>query len=99
MSHTYAQNILHVVFSTKERRKAIPPEFQPRLWAYIVGICKKEGVFVQSIGGMARSPASPRSDSAVSGDSKGGRHHQSKFVALGTRRGLQIYVATGLRGI
>lgn len=53
MSHTYAQNILHVVFSTKERRKAIPPEFQPNLWAYVAGICKREGVFVQSIGGMA----------------------------------------------
>jgi hypothetical protein len=24
MSHTYVQNLLHVVFSTKERRKLIP---------------------------------------------------------------------------
>ena len=53
MSHTYAQNILHIVFSTKERCRAISPEFQLRLWAYLVGICKKEGVFVQCIGGMA----------------------------------------------
>jgi REP element-mobilizing transposase RayT len=30
MSHTYAQNLLHIVFSTKDRRKAISPEFQPR---------------------------------------------------------------------
>lgn len=51
MSHTYAQNVIHVVFSTKERRKAIPPEFQPQLWAYVVGVYKKEGVFVHSVGG------------------------------------------------
>ena len=40
MSHTYAQNVIHVVFSTKDRRKSISPEFQPRLWAYAAGICK-----------------------------------------------------------
>jgi hypothetical protein len=38
MSHTYAQNVIHVVFSTKERRKVIPAEFQPRLWAYVAGV-------------------------------------------------------------
>ena len=51
MSHTYAQNIVHVVFSTKERCKAIERELQPRLWAYVAGICKKLGVGVQCIGG------------------------------------------------
>ena len=53
MSHTYAQNVIHLVFSTKDRRKSIPKEFQARLWSYLVGICKKEGIFVHSIGGMA----------------------------------------------
>ena len=28
MSHTYAQNTVHVVFSTKERRRSISPELQ-----------------------------------------------------------------------
>ena len=37
MSHTYAQNTVHVVFSTKERRRSISPELQPRLYAYIAG--------------------------------------------------------------
>ncbi len=53
MSHTYAQNVIHVVFSTKDRRKTISAEFQPRLWAYSAGICKKQGIFVHAIGGMA----------------------------------------------
>jgi REP element-mobilizing transposase RayT len=43
---------MHVVFSTKERRPMIPPESQIRLWAYMGGMCKKEGIFVREIGGM-----------------------------------------------
>ena len=53
MSHTYAQNVVHLVFSTKDRRGALVKEFQPRLWAYAAGICKKEGIFAHSIGGTA----------------------------------------------
>jgi putative transposase len=51
MSHIYAQNVIHVVFSTKDRRKTISAEFQPRMWAYSAGICKKQGIFVHAIGG------------------------------------------------
>src|SRR5260370_32270852 len=32
VSHTYAQNVIHVVFSTKDRRKSISPDFQPKVW-------------------------------------------------------------------
>jgi putative transposase len=52
MSHTYVQNVIHVVFSTKERRKTISKDFQPRMWAYAAGICKNHGIFVHAIGGM-----------------------------------------------
>lgn len=52
MPHTYSQNVIHVVFSIKERGKVISKEFQPRLWAYTAGICKKDGIFVHAIGGM-----------------------------------------------
>ena len=52
MSHTYVQNAIHVVFSTKDRRKTIAAEFQPKMWAYSAGICKKQGIFVHAIGGM-----------------------------------------------
>src|SRR6266852_5707588 len=52
MSHTYSQNVIHVVFSTKARRKTIPAYFQPRIWAYSAGICKSLGIFVHAIGGM-----------------------------------------------
>jgi len=52
VSHTYAQNVVHVVFSTKDRRKTIAADFQPKIWAYSAGICKKLGIFVHAIGGM-----------------------------------------------
>jgi putative transposase len=52
MSHTYAHNPVHVVFSTKERLMLIAKESQGRLWAYLAGICKKQKIFVHEIGGM-----------------------------------------------
>jgi REP element-mobilizing transposase RayT len=52
MSHTYVQNLVHLVFSTKGRRKTIPAEFQPEMWAYSAGICNKQRIFVHAIGGM-----------------------------------------------
>ena len=51
MSHTYAQNVVHVVFSTKGRLKSIDTEFQPKLRAYVAGICKKAGIYLHSAGG------------------------------------------------
>ena len=52
MSHTYFQNVMHVVFSTKERRKIIPVDMKQRLWSYTAGICKRQKVFVHAIGGV-----------------------------------------------
>ena len=52
MSHTYQHNPVHVVFSTKHRRKLIPEESRTRLWAYLAGVCKKQKIFVHEIGGM-----------------------------------------------
>jgi hypothetical protein len=49
MPHTCAQNVIHVVFSTKDRRKAISGEFQPRMWAYAAGICAKLGILVHCV--------------------------------------------------
>jgi putative transposase len=51
MPHSYAQNVVHIVFSTKDRSKTISQEFQSRMWAYIAGICKKHEIFVYAVGG------------------------------------------------
>jgi putative transposase len=52
MSHTYVQNVLHVVFSTKNRGDVIPEDFRRKLWTYVGGICRKQGIFCHAIGGM-----------------------------------------------
>ncbi|HEY1528774.1 MAG TPA: hypothetical protein VGH51_21330 [Candidatus Angelobacter sp.] len=35
MSHSYSQNHLHIVFSTKDRQKLIEPALRPNLWSYM----------------------------------------------------------------
>lgn len=52
MSHTYSQNHLHIVFSTKERIKIIQPSMQPKLWAYMAGIARNHDFLVLANGGM-----------------------------------------------
>jgi REP element-mobilizing transposase RayT len=52
MSHTYSQNVLHVILSTKDRQKTISPELRPRLWAYVAGVCRKLEILVHAIGGI-----------------------------------------------
>ena len=52
MSQTYGQDLIHVVFSTKDRRKAISEELQPRIWAYAAGVCKKLEILVLAVGGL-----------------------------------------------
>jgi putative transposase len=52
VSHTYSQNVVHVVFGTKDRRKSIVPEFRPKLWAYTAGVCKSLEIFIHAIGGI-----------------------------------------------
>jgi REP element-mobilizing transposase RayT len=52
MSHTFTKNHQHIIFSTAERRKLIEKEFQPKLWAYMAGICRNHEMFVRTIGGV-----------------------------------------------
>ena len=52
MSHTYCCALFHCVFSTRERRKSIVPEIQPRIWAYIGGLAREHGMKALGVGGM-----------------------------------------------
>jgi putative transposase len=52
LSHSYCQNHLHVVFSTKDRAKSIDQTMQPKLWAYMAGIARNHGFLVLANGGM-----------------------------------------------
>jgi putative transposase len=52
MSHTYCSNRIHVIFSTKNREKMIPEDFQPKPWAYMAGIAHNQGFEALIVGGV-----------------------------------------------
>jgi putative transposase len=52
MAHTYVCNLVHVVFSTKERQKLIPDRYRDRLWSYVGGIAETNGFKAIAVGGM-----------------------------------------------
>jgi putative transposase len=49
---SYVSSHYHCVFSTKERRNLITPELQQRLWPYLGGIARENGMKAIEIGGM-----------------------------------------------
>jgi putative transposase len=51
VAHSFAKNHIHLVFSTKDRRDTIAKEWQPRMWAYIAGICKNHEMICLAVGG------------------------------------------------
>ena len=51
MAHSFSRIHLHLVFNTKDRRNAIAKEWQPRLWAYLGGICRNHEIIPLAIGG------------------------------------------------
>jgi len=52
MAHTYVSALVHVVFSTKGRRKTISAQLQPKLWAYLGGIALRNGMTAVQVGGV-----------------------------------------------
>lgn len=53
MAHTYANNFVHCVFSTKERRQIILAERATALYAYLGSIARDEGFSLMAAGGTA----------------------------------------------
>ena len=51
MPHSYTANHLHIVFSTRERRKQISAELRPKLWAYIAGVGRNHDLVIHEVGG------------------------------------------------
>lgn len=51
LAHSFTRNHVHLVFSTKDRRNSVAKEWQPRLWAYLAGICKNHEMVAVAIGG------------------------------------------------
>lgn len=52
MPQSLVKIVVHIVFSTKDRRPLITPEIEPRLFAYIRGIIENNGGRMIAAGGM-----------------------------------------------
>ena len=53
MGHAYASNLVHCVFSTKNRQPLILPDVRERLWAYMIGIGTNKELPILAVGGIA----------------------------------------------
>jgi putative transposase len=52
MSHSYSNNYVHVVYSTKDRIDLIPTEFRKRLYSFIASIAREHKIPLLAAGGM-----------------------------------------------
>src|SRR5262249_22495649 len=50
---SYISSYFHCVFSTKERQPLIPPPLRERLWPFLGGIARQNGMKAIEIGGVA----------------------------------------------
>ena len=53
MSHSYSNNYVHVIYSTKDRRDLIPAEFEKRLYSFIAAVASGHKIPFLAAGGMA----------------------------------------------
>ena len=52
MPSTHLSLHFHIVFSTKERRRLIEPEWRPRLHAFLGGAIRRVGGVAEAVGGV-----------------------------------------------
>jgi len=52
MSHSYTSSLFHCTFSTKGRRRQITADLQDRLWPFMGGIARQNGMTAMAIGGV-----------------------------------------------
>jgi putative transposase len=53
MANTCCSLNIHCIFSTKERAPMLNPELRERLWPFLGGIAKQNGITPRCIGGVA----------------------------------------------
>jgi putative transposase len=53
MSHSYSNNYVHAVYSTKDRENLIPPEFERRLYSFVAAVAREHEIPFVAGGGMA----------------------------------------------
>jgi len=51
--HSFTHCLMHCVFSTKHREPQLSPEIRARLWPYLGGIARQNGMKALAVGGVA----------------------------------------------
>jgi hypothetical protein len=85
MPHSFVQNYVHVVFSTKERETLLSKPMQPKLWAYMAGIARNHDFLVA---GQWRHGGPCASAIAIASHTGAGQGHwadQGQFIAMDRR--------------
>src|SRR5205807_8643073 len=52
VSHSYVNNLVHCVFSTKGRKPLITDALQKRLWPFLSSVALERGMKVVAVGGI-----------------------------------------------
>ena len=52
IGHTFANNVYHIIYSTKGRRRTLKPDVRAGLFPYIGGIALNAGGSAVSVGGV-----------------------------------------------
>jgi putative transposase len=52
MSHSFSNNYVHAIYSTKDRKDLIPTEFEKRLYSFIASIALGHKIPFFAAGGM-----------------------------------------------
>jgi REP element-mobilizing transposase RayT len=53
MPHTYSTNLVHCIFSTKNRADSIPDDTRGQLYAYLAGVARNLEINILEMGGTA----------------------------------------------
>ena len=51
--HSFNSGLMHCVFTTKERRPWLTPAIRERLWPYLGGVARENGMKALAVGGVA----------------------------------------------
>ena len=51
--HTFTQTLVHIVWSTQDRECVLSAEIRGRLWPYIGGIARENGMKALAVGGVS----------------------------------------------
>ncbi|HKP92383.1 MAG TPA: IS200/IS605 family transposase [Chthoniobacterales bacterium] len=51
--HSFSSSLYHCVFATKGRETFLTPQIRERLWPYLGGIARQNGITTLAIGGVA----------------------------------------------